>query len=223
MTLLDILTRNILHDKNSKVFIVSAYSYIPTSDFGKSMLDSIYYLICSSLIPVAMGLLLPLFMYSAVLERETRIKGIMKSHGLTEIVYWLSITFTNFLFFLMIYTVFVLSGEYIFEIPFFINMGGSLMVGLPNEVADKRAVGLEPDRAGDRRSNLPDQLSCSQHPGLHGVDVAAVRVPGRERAAVPESRRGAEFFAHVAAHGLHAHLLPRLQAVHGGPLSPRGH
>ena len=126
---MDILTRNILHHANPKVFVISSYSYIMQSDLGKSVLDSIYYLICSSLCPVAMSLVLPLFMHSAVLERETKIKGIMKSHGLTELVYWLSLTFTNFILFLIIYLVFALSGEHIFDIPFFTRTGTWLMVG----------------------------------------------------------------------------------------------
>lgn len=128
MTLMDILTRNIMHNVNQKVFITSAYSYIPFSSYGKSILNSLYYVVCASLVPVAMGLLLPLFMYSAVLERETRIKGIMKSHGLTEVVYWLSISFTNFLLFLIIYGVFALCGHYVFDIPFFVHVSPWLMV-----------------------------------------------------------------------------------------------
>ena len=128
MTLMDILTRSILHHVNPNVFSISSYAYIQSASQGQNLVDSVYYLVSAGLMPVAMGFTLPVFMHSSVLERESKIKGIMKSHGLREIMYWMAVSISGFLLYICVYVVFALSGQFVFAMPLFLHTSSLLLV-----------------------------------------------------------------------------------------------
>ena len=71
------------------------------------------------LYPLALSLLMPVFMYSIVMEKEERLIEIMKMNGLKMGNYWIM----NYLFNLMIYTiaasVFFIFGYTTTDLPFF--------------------------------------------------------------------------------------------------------
>jgi len=127
LTLMDILTRNILHSLNPKVYLISAYSYLISFDVNEKFLESIYYIVGSGIFPMAMGLTLPIFMHLTVTERHTKVKSIMQMHGLKEVNYWLVNIFTSFLQYLMIYFGFYFSGRYLFDMKVFISTSPELM------------------------------------------------------------------------------------------------
>ena len=56
-------------------------------------------MIGASLYPIALSLLLPVFMYAIVLEKEEKLQDFMKMNGMKISNYWI----VNFLFNLMIY------------------------------------------------------------------------------------------------------------------------
>ena len=60
----------------------------PTTESGNSLLDSIINLAGGSLYPLSLSLLLPVFMYSLVLEKEDKLIEMMKMNGLKIVNYW---------------------------------------------------------------------------------------------------------------------------------------
>ena len=54
----------------------------------------------SAIYPMSLGVGLPVYMYSIVLEKECRLKSIMKMHGLKEVHYWI----INWLFNIVFYS-----------------------------------------------------------------------------------------------------------------------
>ena len=142
MSLMDILTRNILHHMNSRIFVISAYASLTAEGLSEKFAESIYYLIGSTLFPLALGLSLPLFMYTVVLERQNRLKGIMLMHGLLDTHYWLVNLFSSFLLYMCIYFTFYAVGRYIFGMAIFIETGTGLFVFYSAYLApDKLALG----------------------------------------------------------------------------------
>ena len=73
----------------------------------------------STLFPLALSLLLPIFMYSIVLEKEERLISFMKMNGMQMWKYWV----TNFLFDIIVYVImvviFFLFGIFIIDITYF--------------------------------------------------------------------------------------------------------
>ena len=68
-------------------------------------------------------------MYTSVLEKQTRVKSIMKMHGLKEVHYWLVTIFSNFLLFCAIYFTFYYSGYFVFQMKIFTESSQLAMVG----------------------------------------------------------------------------------------------
>jgi hypothetical protein len=69
----------------------------PTTESGNSLLDSIINLAGGSLYPLSLSLLLPVFMYSLVLEKEDKLIEMMKMNGLKIVNYWTVIFLTKLL------------------------------------------------------------------------------------------------------------------------------
>jgi hypothetical protein len=71
------------------VTLVSGTQYMPqsTSD-SDSFINGIINLAGASLYPLSLSLLLPVFMYSIVLEKEERLIEMMKMNGMKIINYW---------------------------------------------------------------------------------------------------------------------------------------
>lgn len=96
---------------NADSTIVSGTVYMPTSDSGSgSLIDGIINLAGASLYPLSLSLLLPVYMYTIVLEKEERLIEMMKMNGMKILNYWI----VNYLFFFMLYfvtiTIFMLFG-----------------------------------------------------------------------------------------------------------------
>jgi hypothetical protein len=73
----------------------------------------------ASLYPICLSLLLPVFMYALVLEKEERLLEMMKMNGMRILNYWA----VNFIFDFALYAVtiffFMLFGAYFLELQFF--------------------------------------------------------------------------------------------------------
>jgi ABC-type sulfate transport system permease component len=73
----------------------------------------------ASLYPLALSLLLPIFMYVIVLEKEEKLLEMMKMNGMRMREYWL-ITFTfSFIITFFTFFFFFLFGYFILELDFF--------------------------------------------------------------------------------------------------------
>jgi ABC-type multidrug transport system ATPase subunit len=99
--------------------LVSFVQYMPISVHVDQELYRLLNVMGASLYPICLSLLLPVFMYALVLEKEERLLELMKMNGLRILNYWL----VNFIFDFMLYAVtilvFMLFGAYILELQFF--------------------------------------------------------------------------------------------------------
>lgn len=216
---MDIVTRSILHHVNPDVFSVSSYSYIQASDQGKTIIDSAYYLVSAGLLPVAMGFMLPVFMHSAVLERESKIKGIMKSHGLKEIIYWMVVSTTGILLYLAVYGVFAISAQFIFAMPLFLHTNSWLLVGCTSPVYCKLFMGTQSNRPRNYPTNLFLQLKGSQHLRVRHIYSLPVHQPGGKPPIFPFASRDGLSASFDTTFGIHTILLLTIEEMHGQPMS----
>ena len=73
----------------------------------------------SGLYPLGLSLLLPLFLYMIVSEKEEKLLEIMKMNGLNIKYYWISTFIFNFLISMVTFMVFYLFGFYVIGLSFF--------------------------------------------------------------------------------------------------------
>lgn len=82
----------------------------------------------ASLYPLALSLLLPIFMYTIVLEKEEKLLEMMKMNGMNMKDYWL----ITFLFYMLItfltFSSFYLFGYFVLDLDFFTETGPSLLI-----------------------------------------------------------------------------------------------
>ena len=73
----------------------------------------------STLFPLSLSLLLPVFMYAIVLEKEEKLRELMKMNGMKMSTYW-GITFLyNFFIYATMVGIFFWFGNYMCELQFF--------------------------------------------------------------------------------------------------------
>lgn len=176
MTLMDILTRNILHYVNPNVYLVSAYTYIINVDFIEAILIALQNIVSSGVFPSAMSIIFPVFMHIIALERHQKLKSIMQMHGLKEIHYWLATILNNYLLYMVVYFSFYGVGRYLLKLDVFAATYPMLMVDEYNAACAQLAMGIEPDRNGSDSSVVFQVAQDCQYIGLHIVDHSAVRL-----------------------------------------------
>lgn len=107
--------------------IITLVQYLPITYNQEEEMQRVINVIGGSLYPLALSLLLPVFMHSIVLEKEERLQEFMKMNGMRMRNYWV----VNFLFNFMVYGltvgVFVLFGVYLTEIEFFTQTSSVVM------------------------------------------------------------------------------------------------
>jgi len=73
----------------------------------------------SCLYPIALSLLLAVFMYTLVLEKEERLREMMKMNGLKMRNYWAANYVWNLFLYLPSAVIFLLFGVFVVQMPFF--------------------------------------------------------------------------------------------------------
>jgi hypothetical protein len=117
-----------MHTINDKVWIVSGVQYMPMVNEDRSFIIKIISVTGASLYPLALSLMLPIFMYVIVLEKEEKLIEMMKMNGMNIKNYWV----VTILFFLILefftFTIFFLFGYYVLGFAFFTQTSKALMV-----------------------------------------------------------------------------------------------
>lgn len=85
---------------------MSGAVYMPPSGSEKGILDSIIDIAGASLYPLSLSLLLPVFMYNIVSEKEEKLLEMMKMNGLKIINYWKVILFNIGIICILFYDVY---------------------------------------------------------------------------------------------------------------------
>lgn len=112
----DLINKSYFRKFFDDVFIVSGIQIMPYKQDDSDNIQRIINLAGSTFYPMAVSLLMPLFLYTIVLEKEAKLIEIMKINGMKMRFYWLS----NFAFNFLLYSVTML----------IFNLFGSLVLGL---------------------------------------------------------------------------------------------
>jgi hypothetical protein len=102
---------------------MSGIQYMPMIADSSTVLDKIFSLTGASLYPIALSLLLPVFMYAIVLEKEERLQEMMKMNGMKMRYYWIVNYLWNLTMYLVAALIFYIFGRYILVTAFFTDTG----------------------------------------------------------------------------------------------------
>lgn len=122
--LMDMLHQAYLKHLRSEVQIVTLVQLMPIQFDAQVELLRLLNLLGASLYPIALSLLLPVFMHAIVLEKEEKLQDFMKMNGMRLRNYWL----VNFTLGLLVYYatvgLFFLFGATVLDLQFFTQTGG---------------------------------------------------------------------------------------------------
>jgi len=125
------MSKSYLRTITNQTNLLSGLQSMPISQDTSNLLNMIFSLIGATLYPIALSLMLPVFMYVIVLEKEERLQEMMKMNGLKMRYYWLINYLWNLIMYCASVTVFILFGQFVLEISFFTETGtGPMLVML---------------------------------------------------------------------------------------------
>ena len=119
LSMMDLISKSYVKTIKDTAMLISGSQVMPTSMTTAALLAKIISLAGGSLYPIALALLFPIFMQAIVLEKEERLREIMKMNGLRMRNYW----FINYIFnmgmYLLSTAIFIIFGKYILRVDFF--------------------------------------------------------------------------------------------------------
>lgn len=92
---------------------------MPFDGADSSLTDKLINILGSSLYPLGLALLLPLFLYAVVSQKQDRLIQIMKMNGLNVRYYWINFFGFNLLISAITFSFFYAFGRYVLELSFF--------------------------------------------------------------------------------------------------------
>jgi len=119
LSLIDLISRSYLQTINPNVVLMSGSQYMPMPGFEANFLVKLLSSTESCLYPIALSLLLSVFMYTLVLEKEERLREMMKMNGLKMRNYWIANYIWNLVLYFPSAAVFLLFGIFVVQMPFF--------------------------------------------------------------------------------------------------------
>lgn len=100
---------------------------MPFDGQDTALIDKTINVIGAGLYPLGLSLLLPLFLYAIVSEKEERLIEIMRMNGLKLKYYWVCTFIFNFVISIITFTIFYIFGKYILALSFFTSTSSALM------------------------------------------------------------------------------------------------
>ena len=119
ISLIDLISRSYLKLINPKVWLLSGIQNMPLVGEDWGLVLRVISVTGATLYPLALSLLLPIFMYTIVLEKEEKILEMMKMNGMRMREYWLITFLFNFFISVITFGVFFLFGRYLLKLDFF--------------------------------------------------------------------------------------------------------
>jgi len=104
----------------NKLFIMTGVNYLPMKISQVARIDRIIHFIGSGIFPLCLSLLLPIFIYSIVYEKEHKVLEIMKMNGMKMRYYWSVLFCFDFLIYSLTFIIFFIYGGFILGIDVFI-------------------------------------------------------------------------------------------------------
>lgn len=109
------------------LYVISGIQPMPFELNTADNVQRIINLAGSTFYPIAVSLLMPLFMYTIVLEKESRLVEIMKINGLKMTYYWFSLFLYNFIIYCVTFILFYFFGRVVFAFKMFTDTSNILM------------------------------------------------------------------------------------------------
>ena len=85
-------------------------------------------LLGAALFPLSLCLLMPVFIYNIVLEKEQKLIEIMKMNGMRMHNYWIVTFVFNFFIYLITIFIFFIFGRFVLGLEFFISSSYSILI-----------------------------------------------------------------------------------------------
>ena len=108
--------------------IISGYTYMPFGDQGSIFVEMLINTVATIIFPLSLSLLLPVFLYLIVLEKEERLIQMMRMNGMKITNYWAINFLYNFLISILTNLVFYGFGVLFLENSFFKEVAGSVVI-----------------------------------------------------------------------------------------------
>jgi len=121
LIMLDLMSKAYIQNHNKKVVMVSASQYMPFTTSEETIVLKIMSILGATLYPVALSVIMPVFLYSLVLEKEERLRQMMKMNGMKMTNYWIINYIWNLLLSLVSSLIFLFFGAYVLRLPFFVE------------------------------------------------------------------------------------------------------
>ena len=128
LTLMDMIHQAFFRFVFPNTEILTLVQYMPIQLQAKAELDRLLNIMGASLYPIALSLLLPVFMYSVVLEKEEKLQDFMKMNGMMITNYWIVSFGFNFLIYAITVTVFMVFGVVVVKLQFFYQTSVSVLL-----------------------------------------------------------------------------------------------
>mmetsp|Transcript_12717 Transcript_12717/g.12848 ORF Transcript_12717/g.12848 Transcript_12717/m.12848 type:complete len:242 (+) Transcript_12717:487-1212(+) len=127
LTLIDMVHQALFRTLFNDTEIMTLIQYMPIKFHETAELNRLLNIMGASLYPIALSLLLPVFMYSVVLEKEEKLQDFMKMNGMRIANYWL----VNFIFDFIVYSLtivtFMIFGIFVVQLQYFTQTNGLLV------------------------------------------------------------------------------------------------
>jgi hypothetical protein len=124
----DLINKSYIRNFFDDVFIVSGVQIMPFKQDDSENIQRIINLAGSTFYPMAVSLLMPLFLYTIVLEKESKLIEIMKINGMKMRYYWLSNFAFNFLLYFVTMLIFCMFGSLCLGLTLFTRTSVLLLV-----------------------------------------------------------------------------------------------
>jgi len=128
LALIDLLSRSYMSMINPNVVLTSGSQYMPMAGIETNFLLKLLSMTETILYPISLSLLLAVFMSTLVLEKEERLREMMKMNGMKMANYWLVNYIWNFFIYLPSAIFFLLFGYFVVQMPFFVGTSLFLLI-----------------------------------------------------------------------------------------------
>ncbi|RZK04313.1 MAG: hypothetical protein EOO43_22500, partial [Flavobacterium sp.] len=118
LALIDMLSRAYMQIINPNVVLTTGSQYMPMAGIETNFLLKLLSMTEAILYPISLSLLLAVFMYTLVLEKEERLREMMKMNGMKMGTYWLVNYLWSFVLYLPSAVFFLLFGYYVVKWTF---------------------------------------------------------------------------------------------------------
>lgn len=126
--LADLMNKAYIKYFHPELYILTGVQPMPFEIDNSENVQRLINIAGSTFYPLAISLLMPIFMYTIVLEKENKLVEIMKINGMKMTYYWLSLFTYNFIIYATTFIIFFLFGLFVFKFNLFTSTSLLLMI-----------------------------------------------------------------------------------------------